>query len=444
MVDQGMKATLTECPDPEVLAAYLAGRLPETERAAVTEHLADCADCYAVFIASAREYRGRRWEWAERIWRAVVEASGWSKAVVVTAALGTATASLTFFLRPQLLTQWWPGRSELTELVAAVGTERTIEPRLTGGFAYGPLHGPVRGGERTEERLSPELRIAALTLEKRVQGRRDPSSLAAYAAAELVTGQADRAVSALEEAAQLAPKNARVQNDLSAAYLVRSKEKPGLEDLNKALTAATAAIEADPSLPEARFNLALVLEGLSRRNEARKAWEAYLKNDSKSPWAREAKGHLDTLALERQSQRFDKQLPRIAEVEAGGNESPCAKKSLFHLCGLRSLSTRMKDHARIAKRRLSITSAATAWRQNKAAHGGAIDGFAAGGIRPDVTPQRRTQVAATNDGHLRLLHHSRWSRRPEGSKQNRQDRSNSHALSDHEPWGRFSYCAQFM
>ena len=303
MVDQGMKATFTECLDPEVLAAYLAGRLPETERRAVTEHLADCA----VFIATAREYRGWRWAWADRIWRAVVEASGWSKAVMVTAALGTATASLTFFLRPELMTQLWPRRAELTGLVAAVGTERTIEPRLTGGFAYGPLRGPVRG-ERTDERLSPELRIAALTLEKRVQGRRDPSSLAAYGAALLVTGRAEQAVSALEEAARIAPKNARVQSDLSAAYLVRAREKPDLEDLSKALTAATAATEADPSLAEAQFNIALALEGLSRRDDARKAWEAYLKTDSMSPWAGEAKGHLDALARDRQSQRLEEQL----------------------------------------------------------------------------------------------------------------------------------------
>ena len=321
MVDQEMKATLTECPDPEVLAAYLAGRLPETDRTAVTEHLADCADCYAVFIASAREYRGWRWAWAEWIWHAVVEASGWSKAVVVTAALGTATASLTVFLRPQLVTQLWPGRSELTELVAAVGTERTIEPRLTGGFAYGPLveRSVTRSGERGGDRLSPDLRIAALTLEKRLQGHREPSTLAAYAAGQLVTGQTDRAVSAFEEAARRVPKNARFQNDLSAAYLVRFKQKQDLEDVSKAVAAATAATEIDPSFTEARFNLAIALESLSLRNEARKAWEAYLKIDSKSPWAQEAKRHLDALAPEKQSQRFEGEHRQVAEAAARGD-----------------------------------------------------------------------------------------------------------------------------
>jgi hypothetical protein len=315
VAEDEMRPTPTECPDPEVLAAYLDGRLSAAERTAMTEHLADCEDCYAVFVEVVRAQSGGRWAWAERLWRRVVEASGWTKALLATAGLAEASswtkavvagaglaaaASLTLIIQPQLVTRWWPGRSELAGLVAAVGTERTIEPRLTGGFAYGPLRGPVRGGERNEERLSPELRIAALTVEQRAQGRRDPLSLAASAAAQLVTGQADQAVSALEEAARIAPRSARVQNDLSAAYLVRSEQKPGLEDLNKALTAATAATQADPSLAEARFNLALALERLSRRDEARKAWEAYLKIDSKSGWAEEARRHLEELVPQRQ------------------------------------------------------------------------------------------------------------------------------------------------
>jgi CHAT domain-containing protein/tetratricopeptide (TPR) repeat protein len=228
---------------------------------------------------------------------------------------------LTFFVRPQLVTQWWPGRSELVELVAAVGTERTIEPRLTGGFAYGPLveRSATRSGERGEDRLSPDLRIAALTLEKRLQGHREPSALAAYAAGQLVTGQTDRAVSAFEEAARLVPKNARFQNDLSAAYLVRFKQKQDLEDVSKAVAAATAATEMDPSFTEARFNLAIALESLSLRNEARKAWEAYLKIDSKSPWAQEAKRHLDALAPEKQSQHFEEEHRQVVEASARGD-----------------------------------------------------------------------------------------------------------------------------
>ena len=48
--------------------------------------------------------------------------------------------------------------------------------------------------------------------------------LASHAAGQLVKGQTDRAVSAFEEAAQLVPKDARFQGDLSAAYLGRFKQ----------------------------------------------------------------------------------------------------------------------------------------------------------------------------------------------------------------------------
>ena len=100
----------------------------------------------------------------------------------------------------------------------------------------------------------------ALPLEKRLQGHREPSTLAAYAARQLVTGQTDQSASA-----RLVPKNVRFQNDLLAAYLVRFKQKQDLEDVSKPVVAAT---EIDPSFIEAPFNLAIALESLSLRNEA--------------------------------------------------------------------------------------------------------------------------------------------------------------------------------
>src|SRR6516225_6662178 len=56
-----------------------------------------------------------------------------------------------------------------------------------------------------------------------------------------------RAVSDLEEAAQLAPEKPDVQSDFSAAHLVRLRQKEERDDGTKALTAATAVTEADPS-----------------------------------------------------------------------------------------------------------------------------------------------------------------------------------------------------
>jgi len=47
----------------------------------------------------------------------------------------------------------------------------------------------------------------------------------------------------------------------------------------------------DPSLSEARFNEAVILERLDRRQEAAAAWDRYLAADASSPCAGEARAH---------------------------------------------------------------------------------------------------------------------------------------------------------
>jgi Flp pilus assembly protein TadD len=168
---------------------------------------------------------------------------------------------------------------------------------LTGGFAYGPLVEPsvMRSGERSEEAFPPDLRIAAIAIEKRLDDNRSASALHAHGTAQLVMRRADTAVSSFEEAVRLAPRDARYHSDLAAAYLVRFKQKNNVDDLTKAVAAARQATEREPSLPEARFNLALALEAMSRREDARGAWDTYLKTDPRSEWAHEARQHRERM-----------------------------------------------------------------------------------------------------------------------------------------------------
>jgi tetratricopeptide (TPR) repeat protein len=276
---------LDPCPDPEVIAAFLENRLSGPERAAVIEHLAHCDDCYVLFSESARiEVRKPT---RIRPWHTIT-----AGAVALAAA-----ASFTLVVRPQFAPNWWPGRPALADLVAAVGSERNIEPRLTGGFAYGPLVEPsvMRSGERSEEAFPPDLRIAAIAIEKRLDDNRSASALHAHGTAQLVMRRADTAVSSFEEAVRLAPRDARYHSDLAAAYLVRFKQKNNVDDLTKAVAAARQATEREPSLPEARFNLALALEAMSRREDARGAWDTYLKTDPRSEWAHEARQHRERM-----------------------------------------------------------------------------------------------------------------------------------------------------
>ena len=58
---------------------------------------------------------------------------------------------------------------------------------------------------------------------------------------------------------------------------------------------ADRAVRANPALPEALFNRALSLESLTLTKEAFRAWQDVVALDSGSPWAAEARVHVDAV-----------------------------------------------------------------------------------------------------------------------------------------------------
>jgi tetratricopeptide (TPR) repeat protein len=288
-----MTRDASECPDLETLAAYLDGRLNARERAEVTAHLAECADCYFVFTEAAQTHATKQavepkpqpswWPRPRVMWPAV--ASALAAAATVWLTIGTGAFHL-----------WRGTQPELQALVAAVGTDRTIEPRLTGGFAYGPLRGPVRGaGDPSTERISPDVRIAAALIEKDAGTSRTQDAMRLLGVSHLLVGDVDRAIALLEAAANESTADARTFSDLSAAYLVRAAGNRQPDDLSAAMRAADHAIAKDRNLAEAWFNRADALERASRFDEARDAWRAYLSIDAQSGWADEARVRLQSL-----------------------------------------------------------------------------------------------------------------------------------------------------
>jgi tetratricopeptide (TPR) repeat protein len=211
------------------------------------------------------------------------------------------------------LPRWRNSESpELQALVAAIGSERTIEARLTGGFSYGPLRGVVRAGEPSVAAVSPDVRIASARIEKEAIAHRTPRALNSLGIAYLVMGDVNRAVPVLEEAVDQPSSDPRILSDLSAAYLVRAAHNNQPQDFAKALTVAERAAKADPRAAEALFNRALALEALSLRDQAREAWQEYLRVDSKSGWAEEARTHLKTLTDSSSSRLIDDERREIA------------------------------------------------------------------------------------------------------------------------------------
>ena len=274
-----------QCPDAETLAAFLDNRLAEREREIIAGHLASCESCYFTFSEAARIQVTAAGQVPRDSWWTRPEMMALAAAAVLALTVG-----LVFM-------PWQRTDPQLDALVAAVGNTRLVEPRLTGGFNYGPLT-TTRSGQPMSLTASPDVRIAAAQIDRDTATEVDPVALRLQAVAALMIGNIDAAAVALEQAASLRPDDARVSSDLAAAYLVRHQQLGDASDLSKARAAATRAVELDATLAEAHFNRALVLERLGEVADARAAWQRYLEIDSDSGWAEEARGRLQSLPVQ--------------------------------------------------------------------------------------------------------------------------------------------------
>jgi hypothetical protein len=284
-----MKVNGGECPSLETIGAFVDGRFKDREREVIADHLASCETCYFVFSEAARTRvtapldaaRGRRP--ASNVRTFVPRVTGrW--------VAGLAAAAM-IVLAVNVWSPFGPAADEraLGHLVAAVGTARTFDARLTGGFAYAPVRGPVRGPNDTAN-LPPDVRIAIAEIDKQFAAR------PIVATAALIGGDTTRAISILEASVQAEPTNPKLLSDLSAAYLVLAQRHNTQADASRALALANRALENDRLMPEALFNRALALEVSGLREDARAAWQAYLTIDDRSGWADEARARLRILA----------------------------------------------------------------------------------------------------------------------------------------------------
>lgn len=274
------------CLDPETIAAYLDRRLDPAERTRVEEHLANCEECRtllsetALFLeADAVAKPGVAVHPSRRPWV-------WSLAAAAAALLA---------LTPLVLQRMRPTpESALEELDRALAGKRYVESRLS-AFEYGAFVSATRGPSTRLEDLPLSAVAAAGKLEELTGASDTPENLATLGASQLAIGRVDKAVENLEDAARIAPKNARIQSDLAAAYLARFRAGDFPEDPAKAVEAAATAVALDPQSRAAAFNRALALEALPLRGEALRAWEAYLALDGSSGWATEARAHIQEL-----------------------------------------------------------------------------------------------------------------------------------------------------
>jgi CHAT domain-containing protein len=320
-----------DCPHSESLAAYVDGHVEAAERLRIQSHLAGCDDCR--FLIAQAIYRHGAYEsqvdgpGGSQIPEPRVAAKTTRPQPVMAApsprrlmrwgvAAVLATAAALFVLvqvQPSWLRAGLTGGAErrLADLADAVGQERTVEARLTGGFRYSPMRATVRSGGSLAPLDNWPLYATAGRIREDVQQDPSPINVHALGVAHLLLGEYDEAVQALEDAIAEDATNGRFQADVSAAYLARARALERPDDLPRALGAAERAIAADPSALEPRFNRALALQALSLRDPARRAWEEYLSRDSTSGWAEEARRNLAAL-----------QTSDVGPVDPARNNSP--------------------------------------------------------------------------------------------------------------------------
>ena len=100
----------------------------------------------------------------------------------------------------------------------------------------------------------------------------------------------------LAESLAKGEETAALWNDLAASHLVQQSDQPWI-DLDRALAATNAALEADPEYAQAHFNRALALEMLYLDQEAIVAW-TLAADHSSGAWAKEARSHVENLTTQ--------------------------------------------------------------------------------------------------------------------------------------------------
>jgi CHAT domain-containing protein/tetratricopeptide (TPR) repeat protein len=302
---------LGACPDLSSIAEYVDARLDASGRAAIQRHLASCDACTELVAeivltneagvnadapsqpsqaASTHQllpFRRRRIVVAGSLLAAAAVF-----ALVARVWLRPEGAGLPNETRPAASRGPAPVDARLAGVVSALGDTRTVEGRLTGGFAYGRLRTPDRGGSATGNLA---LTAAAGELQKRANAEPTAANLHAWGVAQVLVGVYDSGVDTLESV-WMQQKNARVAADLGAARLARADASGTPEDLPRALEALEQALTIEPDLAEAWFSKAIVLERLQIRQQAREAWTRYLQLDPDSEWSAEARRRLTALA----------------------------------------------------------------------------------------------------------------------------------------------------
>jgi tetratricopeptide (TPR) repeat protein len=286
--------------DPEMLAAYIEKRLSPEQRAAVEAQLAADPDSYAVLVESMktldaledRQVPAQVPEAPEATRVPVVPfvpKKALSRRWVIAGGALAAAAAVLLIVRLDVISLFGPTTSMDDVVDASHGIRRT-SGRLSGGFAYAPVRAVRGSGNGALAADEWDLLATAADLERQPQPR-DASVDHALGVTYLLLRRIDSAVEALQRAAA-GDASPEIKTDLAVALLERYLADGNRADLDEATRELDSVLAIAPSMSAALFTRAAVLTRLGDARSA-EAWESYLKVDSSSGWAQEAREHLE-------------------------------------------------------------------------------------------------------------------------------------------------------
>jgi CHAT domain-containing protein len=213
-------------------------------------------------------------------------------------------------------------------LAQACSEQRMIQLRYPGA-SYAPSR-VTRGPE--EGRLA---KPAVLFKAEEIVARRQSSDprnadwLRVAAETEILEGQPEVAILALNRVRESQPDSKRLKLDLALAYFEQAS-KTDKPDLRRVIDLLTGILKDSNQENDIRlaaiFNLAITYERTQAWDMASATWEDYLRHDSTSAWARDAKQHLENIKGQLQSRGLrtpDKSLsPSSLLLFASSSSSP--------------------------------------------------------------------------------------------------------------------------
>jgi len=303
-----------KCPDEDRLRLLLPGQLEPAEAEKLLTHAAGCDWCGTVLREAAQDLPdpptgeeeelagksrladpSRRRELVERIVSQRKQTGGgpWPAMLRWWPAGGLAAAAAAAGVLFQL--GWLggiPGAERLT--CRAYAEQRDLQMRLMACAVYAPIN--TERGAETSRLARPDLLEAEARVARGVESHpNDPAWLRMRGRMDLLDGKVDPAIAELDKARSLRPKDAGILSDLGMAYFRKAERTspPDPEALARAFDRLSEGARLKADDPVLLFNRALAAESQFDFTEARDDWDAYLRIDATSGWAREARAHLE-------------------------------------------------------------------------------------------------------------------------------------------------------